>query len=146
MELFKLTTPKDDAWKVVETLGHESLVQFMNMNEGKEVTKLIYQERIKLCEETERRILFLLNTCKENYIQIMRPENVEVFMRNIQSIENEKKKSHDLLFDSIETEVRDCESFVTTQRETIDDIKSNISKLEDYYEVIDFINTMTANL
>ena len=146
MELFKLTTPKDDAWKVVETLGQLGTAQFLNMNEGKEVTKLIYQERIKLCEETERRILFLLNTCKENLIKITKPENTEVFARNISNIENEKKKSHDLLFDAIETEVRDCESFVVTQRETIDDIKSNISKLEDYYEVIHFISTMTHNL
>jgi len=44
-----------------------------------------------------------------------------------------------MLFDSIETEVRDCESFVTTQRETIDDIKSNISKLEDYEQVIEYV-------
>lgn len=42
MELFKLTTPKDDAWKVIESLGQEDLVQFLNMNEGVEVTKLIY--------------------------------------------------------------------------------------------------------
>lgn len=102
MELFKLTTPKDDAWKVIETLGQQDLVQFLNMNENVEVTKLVYQDRIKLCEETERRILFLLSTCSENYIKINRPDNVEVFSRNIQSIESEKKKSHELLFDAIE--------------------------------------------
>ena len=42
MELFKLTTPKDDAWRVIETLGHENLCQFLNMNLGVEVTKLLY--------------------------------------------------------------------------------------------------------
>ena len=42
MELFKLTTPKDDAWKVIETLGQEGLAHFMNMNEKVEVTKLLY--------------------------------------------------------------------------------------------------------
>lgn len=51
-----------------------------------------------------------------------------------------------MLFEAIETEVRDCEQFVVTQRETIDEIKSNIGKLEDYYEVIKFISTMTHNL
>ena len=99
-----------------------------------------------MCEETERRILLLLNTCRDHHIKINKPENVQVFSRNISSIESEKKKSHDLLFDAIETEVRDCESFVVTQRETIDEIKSNIQKLDDYYEVIHFISTMTNNL
>lgn len=42
MELFKLTTPKDDAWKVIETLGHADLVQFLNMTENVEITRLIY--------------------------------------------------------------------------------------------------------
>ena len=44
-----------------------------------------------------------------------------------------------MLFDAIETEVRESESFVVTQRETIDEIKSNVQKLEDYREVIEFI-------
>lgn len=55
-------------------------------------------------------------------------------------------KSRDLLFDAIEQEVRDCESFVAAQRETIDEIKSNIAKLEDYHEVIQFISEMTHSL
>jgi len=33
-----------------------------------------------------------------------------------------------------------------TQRETIDEIKNNVTKLEDYYQVIHFISTMTHNL
>jgi hypothetical protein len=69
-----------------------------------------------------------------------------MFSRNLETIEHEKKKSHDLLFDAIESEVRDCESFVCTQRETIDEIKSNIDKLQDYYEVIKFIQQMTKSL
>jgi hypothetical protein len=42
MKLFKLTIPKDDAWNVIESLGQEDAVQFLNMNEGVEVTKLVY--------------------------------------------------------------------------------------------------------
>jgi len=71
---------------------------------------------------------------------------VNVFSRNISSIESEKKKSHDLLFDAIEKDVSECESFVGTQRETIQEIKSNINKLEDYYEVVNFISEMVNDL
>ena len=38
-----------------------------------------------------------------------------------------------MLFDALETEIRDCEKFVITQKDTINEIKSNIDKLEDYY-------------
>lgn len=116
------------------------------MTENVEITRLIYQDRIKLCEETERRILFLINTCSEYLIKINKPTDPAMFSRNMTTIEQEKKKSHDLLFDAIESEVRDCEGFVCTQRETIDEIKSNIDKLQDYHEVVKFINEMTASL
>jgi len=42
MELFKITTPKDDAWKVMEKLGNENLCQFLNMNADKQITELLY--------------------------------------------------------------------------------------------------------
>lgn len=146
MELFKLTTPKDDAWKVVEKLGQGDVVQFLNMNEGVELTKLIYQNNIKMCEETERRILMLLNACKENHIKVVRPKDVTVFAQNISSIEQEKQKSHDLLFEAIEEDVRDREKFVSDQTKTIENIKDNINELEDYREVIEFIHEMTNSL
>lgn len=90
--------------------------------------------------------MFLLNTCREYLIKINKPTDPAMFSRNLTSIEQTKKKSHDLLFDAIETEVRDCESFVCTQRETIDEIKSNIDKLQDYLEVVKFINSMAGSL
>lgn len=46
MELFKLTTPKDEGWRVIEALGHENLVQFLNMNEKENVADLLYKRRI----------------------------------------------------------------------------------------------------
>ena len=78
-----MTTPKDDAWKVIETLGHADLVQFLNMTENVEITRLIYQDRIKICEETDRRILFLLNTCREYLIKINKPTDPAMFSRNL---------------------------------------------------------------
>lgn len=106
------------------------------MNEQVEVTKLIYQDRIKLCEEADRRIQYLINTCRDYSIKINKPVNTEIFQRNISSIESEKKKSHEMLFEAIEQDVRESESFVISQRETIDDIKLNIQKLEDYQHVV----------
>jgi len=146
MELFKLTTPKDDAWKVIETLGHENLVQFLNMNLTTEVTKLLYQDRIKICYETERRILFLINTCHEYLIKINKPRDSAEFFKHIELIEQKLGKQADMLFDAIENEVRSCEDFVVKQRDTIDEIKRNIDYQCDYREVISFLMTMVNNL
>ena len=73
MELYKMTTPKDEAWRVVEALGHQNLVQFMNMNEKVDVANLLYKFRVSQCDATEKRILTLLSACEEYNIKIFRP-------------------------------------------------------------------------
>jgi len=62
------------------------------------------------------------------------------------SIELGKKKGHDLLFDTIEQEVREVETFVFQASDTIEEISKSIKKLEDYKEVVKFISEMMHNL
>lgn len=99
-----------------------------------------------MCEETERRILMLLNACKDHHIKIVRPQNVAVFAQNISSIESDMARSRELLFEAIEEDVREREKFVSDQTKTIENIKDNINELEDYKHVVDFIEEMTSSL
>jgi len=62
------------------------------------------------------------------------------------SIELGKKKGHELLFDTIEQEVREVETFVFQASDTIEEISRSIKKLEDYKEVVKFISEMMHNL
>ncbi len=32
MELYRLTIPKDDAWKVIESLGNKNVAHFVDLN------------------------------------------------------------------------------------------------------------------
>lgn len=146
MELFKMTTHKDDAWKVIETLGHENLVQFINMNEKMDIGKRLYSGRIQSCDSTEKQILTLLSACRDYKIKINKPVDSQQFLRNIRQIELDKRKSHDMLLDAIETEVNDIEGFVMSQRETLVEIANEIDKLEDYLEVVNFVKSMMDNL
>ena len=79
MELYRVTIPKDDAWRVVETLGNMGAAHFINMNRDEQPFNLPYASRISLCDETERRLLFLLQTCRDMKVQINKPESVEKF-------------------------------------------------------------------
>jgi len=70
MELYRVTIPKDDAWRVVETLGDMDAAHFINMNRDVQPQNLPYGSRISLCDHTERKLLFLLATCKEMRVPI----------------------------------------------------------------------------
>ena len=51
------------------------------------MTELLYQNRIKTCDETERRIVFLLNTCSEYLIKLNKPADEKEFTEYIKIIE-----------------------------------------------------------
>ena len=89
MELYRVTIPKDDAWRVVETLGDMGAAHFINMNRDEQIQKLPYAARISLCDETERRLKFLLDTCGEMNVPIHKPDSPEKFQDNVQEITEE---------------------------------------------------------
>ena len=109
MELYRLTIPKDDAWRVIESLGNLDLAHFIDLNRNENAFNLPYATRVKLCDETERRIQYLIQKCRDNRIKINKPQNVEAFTKNIATIEAEKKKAMHLLFDAIEQDVQNDE-------------------------------------
>ena len=102
MELYRVTIPKDDAWKVVEALGNTEATHFIDLNKNEQPFNLPYAQRIKLCDETERKILYLISKCNEHRIRIYKPQSAELFAQKIRQIEEHKHKASHLLFDAIE--------------------------------------------
>lgn len=146
MELYRVTIPKDDAWKVIEALGSTNAAHFIDLNKNEQPFNLPYAQRIKLCEETERKIHFLLQKCNEYRIKLYRPESAEMFARKIRQIEDEKHKASHLLFDAIETDVADKEEFVQRMCKQVADMEVDINKMDDYIRVLNFVNQMVAQL
>jgi vacuolar-type H+-ATPase subunit I/STV1 len=60
MELFQVIVPKDDSWSAAEALGKLAAAHFVDLNKDEQPFNLPYTQRIKVCEETERRIQFLV--------------------------------------------------------------------------------------
>lgn len=113
MTLFQVTIPRDEIWKVIEAIGHLDIVHFMDLNRNElNANKLNFTNQIKRCDETERKIIYLLNKCREYRILISKPASIANFKDNIKVIEDEKRKGRDLLFDAIEEEVNRNEKFI----------------------------------
>jgi len=34
MELYRITIPKDDAWRVIDSLGHQNFAHFIDLNKN----------------------------------------------------------------------------------------------------------------
>lgn len=124
MELYRITIPKDDAWKVAEKLGSLHHAHFVDLNKYEQLFNLPYAFRLKMCDETERRLNYLINKCKEFKIPVVRCARVDGkdrteeiyqdFTDGIRAISEDRRKAMHLLFDSIEQDIQDKEKFVTS--------------------------------
>lgn len=134
-------------WRVIDALGSINIAHFLDMNkEEQNANNLRYTQQIKRCDDTERRIIFLLQQCHKYTIKVVKPASIEMFHNNINTIEQEKKKGRDLLFDAIEEEVNKNETFIREQVQAIQDMQEGITKLKDYQRVVKFINEKVPHL
>ena len=80
MRLYQLTVHVDDAWSVMNELGEVAMAHFLDMNKDELVYNLPYTSQVKGCEDTERKLNYLLDQCKKAFIKVSPPENIEGFM------------------------------------------------------------------
>lgn len=85
MQLFRISVPKDDAWSVIQKLGKHKTAHFVDLNKNVAAKDLSrgYTLRIKACNETERRLNFLLAKSKELGVDILRPLDELVFEKEV---------------------------------------------------------------
>jgi hypothetical protein len=69
--------PKDDAWDVMNQLGGLDLAHPINLNRGEQPFNLPYASQIKRCEETERRLLYILKQCQSMKVKINKPKDID---------------------------------------------------------------------
>ncbi len=112
MELYRITIPKDDAWRVIEALGTKNFAHFIDLNKQERLFHLPYAFRIKMCDEAERRISYLIQKSKEMQVPVTRPKNIETFESTIIAIADERRRAIPLLFDNIMEDVQEKEKFV----------------------------------
>jgi len=60
MELYRISIPKDDIWTVVQEIGESNFAHFIDLNKDGKAYSLPYAFRIKMCDETTRRIQYLI--------------------------------------------------------------------------------------
>ena len=136
MTLFQLRVPKDDAWDVMNQLGILDVAHFINLNKGEQPFNLPYANQIKRCEETERRLLYILGRCKDLGVAVNKPRDVESFLSSLNEIRTARKRAANLLFEAIENDIIEQERFVLEQTEKIKEIDDNFNTMCEYEQVL----------
>ena len=136
MTLFQIRVPKDDAWDVMNQLGVLDVAHFINLNKGEQPFNLPYANQIKRCEETERRLLYILGRCKDLGVAVNKPRDIESFLSSLNEIRTQRRRAANLLFEAIENDIIEQERFVLEQTEKIREIDDNFNTMCEYEQVL----------
>jgi len=115
MQLYQLSVPKDDAWAVMNEFGDIGMSQFIDLNKEESPYNLAYTPQVKACEESERKLAFLLEQCKKHFIQVSPPENIQGFLHQLGKIKDNKRKAINLLLEEIQGDIATQEKFIQQQ-------------------------------
>jgi len=85
--------------------GDIGKAQFIDLNREESPYSLPYTKQIKECEDTERKLSYLLSESKKNLVDINPPENIDGFLRQLKIISDTKRKALNLLFEEIQKDI-----------------------------------------
>lgn len=128
----------------MQGLGHMAICHFIDLNKQEQAFSLPYSARIKAAEDCERRLIYLMNKCKESRIRVMPPISIDDYKLRITIVAEEKRRAENLLFDALDFDVQEKEKFVIQQSKTIQEMKANINVMKDRLEVLGFVSRQAA--
>ena len=112
MKLYQLSLPKDDAHNALNELGALGTAHFIDLNVEASIYALPYTSSLKLIEDSERKLNYLLSECKKYYLPLTPPKNIDSFLTQLKDISNSKRKSMTLLLEEIQKDIFNQESFI----------------------------------
>jgi len=126
--------------------GDVGKAHFIDLNKEESPYNLPYTQKIKSCEDTERKLNYLLDQCKKNYISVSPPEDIEGFLFQLRRIKDNKKKAIDLLLEEIQKDVIQQTQFIEEQNTRMKDAEASLNSLKDCLQVLNVAKAMLPQI
>jgi hypothetical protein len=139
MELYRVSIPKDIAWQVICHMGERNFAHFIDLNKNEKVFNLPYSFRIKMCDEAERKLAYLLYKSKELNVPCTRPLSTQIQNDAVTAQSTEMSVATELIFDAFEQKINKYEGFVQEQSKRIGEMQADIFKKIDMLFVLTFV-------
>lgn len=111
--------------------GDLGLAHFIDLNKEESPYTLPYTTQIKQCEESERKLEYLLNQCKKQGIMVNPPKDIQAFINQLKKIKENKRKALHLLLEDIQKDVAQQEAFVQEQNVQMKEAEQSLTNLCD---------------
>jgi hypothetical protein len=100
------------------------------------VFSLPYIDLIKRCDETERKVVYLIDKCEFFHIKLQPAASTDEMKYLLDEMAKASGKNRDLLFDTVEREIWRSEDFIKTQTEKATILNTEANSLIENYNVV----------
>lgn len=146
MGLYTLRIAKDYAHEVMEALGWQAALHFIDANDKtKAKGNLPHMEIVKKCVEIHNIIEYLEGLCHKFHITLNDPTKSTVFVNDVRAGVLFKGKNSSAYFEETEQFLRDVNSFMRSQQEKSKEALNNHNKLLEQEVVIKALARNFAN-
>ena len=105
MKLYQVTVPKDDANKVLNRFGSLGKVSFLDLNVETSPLILPYTTMIKNLEESERKLMYLIDQYEKYNVKLSQPGDIEKFDELLDEMSQSKQKTIEMLNEEIQNDI-----------------------------------------
>ena len=144
MGLYSLRIAKDYAHEVIETLGFQSALQFIDgKDKSEKQAPLPYFEIVRKCDDMYKIIAYLEKLCDKFHIPLREPIKTISFLRSVQSEMISKGKNPASYFEETAQFLRDVNTFIASQQ---DESKQALEQYEILREQEAIYKTLLQNI
>ena len=81
-------------------------------------------------------IRVLEGECKKFRVKLVKPRDVQEFLKALTILRNEKHKAENVLLDEVETDIEHKEKFISEQVKILTDMQNNLNTLIEHKNVV----------
>ena len=126
--------------------GEDGSVQFLDLNRDEQPFNLPYTTQVKQCEESERKLAYLEQSCSDNYVKVIPPKVIDQYLNAIQQYKEKENKAQQLLMEGINKEISDQEKFVKDQNAKLKVASDEYLELQDELESLNVAKEMIPEI
>ena len=90
---------------MMSEFGRMGLVEFLDLNKEVSPIELPYTAQIRMVEESERSLAYLIQQCQTYNVDLTPLQNIQGFSDLIQQISDSKRKAINLLQEDIQNDI-----------------------------------------
>lgn len=117
MDLCEISIPKDNAWEIMDTLGSQEILHFIDLNKDQQVFTLVYASRIKRCDEILRKLTTVIEAeANRMKFPMVVPADLNRLKKTMKQQTRFKRRTPQGIFELIEEEVNKHTKLIEEQQ------------------------------